>query len=185
LPGRLAFWPFLLIILDQFEITYQIFKENSLLIIFIIFIISLGIGFIIEDIASRLELNLLERRYIQNPKNKISKDFFYIVWDNYLTIEVEKDKEPILLRYYRSVLLRFKFELHICISLIIMLIGQLILRLIDHNVDWLRSFIYTLSIIGIIIFLHFEARKGVDLLHNKRIELLKHFRKYFTLPRSD
>jgi len=109
-------------------------------------------------------------------RESITVDRLREIWNKYLTICDKKDEEPVLLRYYRYVLMRFKFELNISLSLIIMLFGQFLLRFCnDLPFDAKSTFIYSLGIIIIIIYLKIEAFFGAVLLHDLRIKLLSHF----------
>jgi hypothetical protein len=148
--------------------------QNNILFVGSIFLLlSLATGFVIEDLASRYELTVFDSSF--KKQNAPGTHNFQSVWKTYLTIVIDKDAEPILIRYYRSILLRFKFELHTAISLVIMLLGQLILALNESKVDLVFSYFYTLGIMFLILYLHFEAKKGAELLHNKRIEIIRHY----------
>ena len=175
LPGILALWPFSVMIYEYIHIQLNLSESFLVLTSILYLILSLGTGFLIDDVGSRIELELIEKKVAK--RNGITVDKLRKIWDKYLTICDKKDEEPVLLRYYRHVLMRFKFELNISLSLIIMLLGQFLLRFCNGlPFDMKSTIVYTIGILIIIIYLKFEAFLGAVLLHDLRIKLLSHFK---------
>jgi hypothetical protein len=87
-------------------------------------------------------------------------------------VKIPKLKEAAMMRYYRSILLRMKFELHTSISIIIMLIGHLILRLFyTVKIDWARTGTYVGICLAVLVYLLFESYTAVNTLHELRTRM--------------
>jgi hypothetical protein len=126
---------------------------------------------------------LLGNHIKQRRTNKSQKDIekrFYGRWSRYLSINIPKDNEPVILRYYRSVLVRFKFELNTSAALMAMLIGHfiMVIRSLGFSGIWDRVNIYdTILYVSLVIFvisiLLMEAFKGIELLDDLRKKAIK------------
>lgn len=117
--------------------------------------------------------HIKQRKTGMNP-HQVEK-VFYKRWTSYLLIDIPKDKEPVVLRYYRDVLVRLKFELNTSAALMAMLVGHLVLsiklngiRQLFDRLDLLTTLLYVLLIIFIISILLMEAFKGIELLDDLR-----------------
>ena len=170
LPGVIAFWPYSILMYRYFD-----FHLNSKLgdyfiyVSIVFFILSMGFGTLVEDLGARIEL-WLDRAF--QVLNGISETSFDVVWNKYLTVKIPKAKEPAIMRYYISLLLRLKFELHTSISIGIMLVGHLLLRLFyPLKIDWPRTGTYIGICILVLIYLLFESYSGVSALHNLRVKI--------------
>lgn len=174
LPGAISFWPYAIIIFRYFNVHFDgKMGEYSIYIALIFFVLSMGLGTLIEDLGARVEmwLDALFQRI-----NFIDSTDFDNTWNGYLTIKIPREKEPAIMRYYRTILLRLKFELHTVISIILMLVGHgLVFYLYPGKVDWPRTSIYILTCIIVFLYLLFEAYKGVDGLHALRTRMLRDF----------
>lgn len=107
-----------------------------------------------------------------------AKDFdadFYSTWDKYLLLPWKKDFEPVVLRYYRSVLVRFKFELNTSAALMAMLVGHAIYVVYHGGFYTLAvgfgngpTYLYLFLMFFINSILLMEAFKGIELLDELR-----------------
>jgi hypothetical protein len=174
LPGVIAFWPYSIIFFRYFRIHLGDKLSDYLIYsALIFFVLSMGLGTLIEDIGGRVEMWLDD--FFQKTRLSNSEDFDGI-WNEYLIIKIPRTKEPPIMRYYRTILLRLKFELHTIISIILMLVGHSLLNfLYPGKIDWVRTLIYLATCVIIIGYLLYEAYKGVDRLHDLRTRMLNDF----------
>lgn len=192
LPGMTALWPFLLLVLDGLGIVPDPKLEwNWLILVAIYLIASWGLGVLIEDMGTLLELRLegvyfqlrahqkgpyksghLDRNPLSpwtifvslirhftaplfiiffkgtwrwylgchlneviRPTKEIAKEEFYENWARYLEISFDSNREPIALRYYRAVLIRFKFGINMTLAIVVMLLGHLTLQFSRNELD--------------------------------------------------
>jgi hypothetical protein len=108
--------------------------------------------------------------------NKTADQFheeFYNRWNQYLSLSIG-DSEPVVIRYYRGVLNRFRFELTLIAAITIMLVGHLLLFLLGSTVsiDWKLTSVYLGILIPGSTFLFIEAFKGVELLDELRKQII-------------
>ncbi|MBT1712436.1 hypothetical protein KK062_29615 [Fulvivirgaceae bacterium PWU5] len=107
-------------------------------------------------------------------KTSISlRDEFYCRWNQYLSNCIF-DNEPILIRYYRAVLNRFKFELTIIAAVAVMVIGHFLLFLIgpSYAIDWTATGTYFVLLTSGTTFLFIEAFKSIELLDHLRAQMI-------------
>ncbi len=86
----------------------------------ILTILSIITGLLIENIGSRIEVSIYDK------KNRKEDPDYIKTWGKFLLIKYE-GSEPIGQRYLRNILLRMKFELSFALALIIMAIGLVFL----------------------------------------------------------
>ncbi len=174
LPGVIAFWPYSIIIYRYFDFNINSKLDNNLIYVSIVFfILSMGFGTLVEDIGARIELWLEE---IYQHFEKITDEAYYEVWYKYLLLKIPKSKETAIMRYYRSLLLRLKFELHTSISICIMLLGHLVLRMFyPIKIDWSRTCTYVGICILVFLYLIYESYDGVIALHELREKMNKDY----------
>ncbi len=122
--------------------------------------------------------NHIRERKIQLDSAAVENKF-YSRWKKYLELCYTKDSEPVVMRYYRSVLVRFKFELNASAALMAMLIGHLLLMIrmhganLLHIINWPDTFLYIALIIFTISILLTEAFKGIELLDDLRLKAVR------------
>ncbi|SKC72232.1 hypothetical protein [Ohtaekwangia koreensis] len=121
---------------------------------------------------------LLLGKFVRDRINDKSVDQlseeFYDRWARYLAICIST-KEPVIVKYYRGILNRFRFELTIIAAICIMLLGHLAICITHEqtsNIDWGKTSLYLGILIVILTFLFIEAFKGIELLHDLRQELI-------------
>lgn len=237
LPGMIALWPFAFLVIDGQHIPIEGSDAYILMLLAIYVFVSLGVGILIEDIGSLIELRLediyfdlksKERKSLSTwnkglhplslmvsilrhsigfvliffSKDKIrewllgchlnshkfntseaARKHFYSNWDKYLKLTFGKE-EPIALRYYRSVLIRFKFQINISAALLLMLFGHLILKIRQLGFWEFKSvfkvydtWLYLLGVCIVVSILIVEAFKMIELLDEIRHRLIKIFKK--------
>jgi hypothetical protein len=123
--------------------------------------------------------NHIRERKMQFDSADIEKKF-YSRWKKYLELCYTKDSEPVVIRYYRSVLVRFKFELNTSAALMAMLVGHLVLMIRMHGIEsllqiinWPDTILYAALITFTISILLTEAFKGIELLDDLRLKAVR------------
>jgi hypothetical protein len=177
IPGAIALEPFAIILYKFQRVQIPQLSDYIVLVAIIYVVTSIFVGFIIQDIASRIEIKL-DKRYCK--RNSIKIEDFYEAFELYLFNKKEEDY--IITHYYRSMLIRLRFELHTSASIIIMLFGSLIRVFIekDFKIDYLSSIWFILICLSIIFYLLFEAKEGVKLLYKLRIKIITRFQPSLT-----
>jgi hypothetical protein len=112
----------------------------------------------------------------ERVSDKISDQFneeFYTRLSQYLSICIS-EKEPIVIKYYRRVLNRFRFELTLIAAITVMLFGHLILYILASvtTIDWTLTGVYLGIMISASTFLFIEAFKGVELFDELRKQII-------------
>jgi hypothetical protein len=118
-------------------------------------VIATALGMILEDLGARLEKFFFDRH---------TND--YSTWFSYLALAL--DREPIGLRYIRTVVLRMKFELGMGLASVIALIGAVCTPVSIV----MKSVVVFLALLLFIYFIH-EGSCSVVLLEKTRAEILK------------
>jgi len=174
LPGAIAFWPFSIIIYKYFDFHLASKLTDYLIYVSIgFFILAMGFGTLVEDLGCRFEIWLDGAcQYFK----KIPQATFYDIWYKYLLMKLPKPKETVIMRYYRSILLRLKFELHTSISIMVMLLGHLLLiKFYPIQIDWPRTCTYVGICFALVTYLLYESYCGVDTLHDLRVRMTEDY----------
>ena len=89
----------------------------------------------------------------------------------------KKEEEFIITHYYRSMLVRMRFELHTCASLMIIWIGGVFRIIVEpkFKLDWANTLWFVLITLLVFGYLLFEAFKGIETLHYLRIRINRKF----------
>jgi hypothetical protein len=172
-PGLLASLPFILLFFDARPDVRDFFLQDSKgLLVTSIVVVALVMGIILENIGSRIEVNIYDNRLAHQRKD------YFETWEKFLLIQYQ-GQEPIGHRYLRNILFRMKFELSTGAGLIIMT-GGLALYNMDHVI--FKSLIvnvtivYALPIATSIYLLIFEGFRSAEVLAECRKALVD---KYF------
>jgi len=124
-PGLLTSFPFILLFVDARPDVAEFFLQDSKgLLVTAIVLVALVMGIILENIGSRIEVNIYD-----NLLSRRRKEYFEN-WEKFLMIQYQ-GQEPIGHRYLRNILFRMKFELSAGAGLVIMTTGLGIYN-IDH-----------------------------------------------------
>lgn len=171
-PGLLAVFPFILLFFDARPDVRDFFIQDSkgLLVISVV-MIALIMGIILENIGSRIEVNIYD---IQLANRK--KDYFE-TWEKFLLIQYQGG-EPIGHRYLRNILFRMKFELSAGVGLLIMTAGLAIYN-IEHTIFKSTvlniSIVYVLPIATSVYLLVFEGWRSAEVLAECRKALVEKY----------
>jgi hypothetical protein len=168
IPGVFATAPFMLVFFEFFPDAQLYLYNTEFLLTLFVLCVSITTGFVIEDIASHIELK------VYDEINKCKYPKHMEEWDKYLSLKIPRDTELIAQRYLRTILVRMKFELSMAISLIIAFIGLCILNDLTSFTENIINFNYYLfTYIFIIVFFFYESFQGSRLLIKKRKLILK------------
>ena len=165
LPGYLATWPLLYFIIMKFQID---FNQFEFLIAFICTVVSIGVGMILEDLGGQIEI-FLERKVV---KNKKELDYY---WRRYLLFSNgERSNELKMMKYISSIVIRMKFEFDMIAAIFTMLISQIIFQVTDFSAfeNNCHLMVYVFVFFLITIYLFYEARRSIDVLHFCRKHLI-------------
>jgi hypothetical protein len=173
IPGVVALQPFCLMLLEYYNIEMTKIKDYLIVGTFSYLFASILIGFIIQDIGARLEI-LLDRKYCK--WNNIKYSIFTTRFQKYLFNKKEEDY--IIIHYYRSMLVRLKFELHLVISILVLWLGMVFRACLTENFvfDWKRTIVFIIISLAILIYQLIEAYRGVEFLHFFRGRLNRKFK---------
>jgi hypothetical protein len=117
LPGVTALAPYVLLASHYNPAIDRFAHDNTGIYLFLLTLAALALGFILEDLGSRLEV-LVWDRLIEKETGCHSKD-----WYAFLNLAPETEK--IGHRYLRTITLRLKFELAFGLSLLLLCFGLL------------------------------------------------------------
>jgi hypothetical protein len=131
-PGIISIFPYCIFIHTVFPKEINYLLENTSVCVTGVFIVSLVIGMILENIGSAIEVNIYDKK---NSKNNTK---YYEIWEKYLLLKFDGG-EPVGLRYIRNVLLRMKFELSFGLSLLPATFGLFIL---NSRINFIDSIFY-------------------------------------------
>ena len=164
-PGSIAISPYLFITIQYFPELTKFWNDNSSVFIWILFILVLAIGLILEDIGSLIE-QLLWSNLIKRKDEKYLNE-----WDQYLQLYL-KD-EMVGQRYLRTILVRMKFELSMAPALFIALVGFAWLSRITNIWSTISSILVSIGIGVLGLYLLWESYLGAKLLGNTRRIILE------------
>jgi hypothetical protein len=198
IPGGIALAPFANIYFKLF------FKSENPITYFAVlcFIAAILFGFIMQDIGARIEMQLDKIFCALNRENRTSysvrlfgiisgityyifckkrddykkmKEDFYNCFDLYL-FNLRHEKY-IITHYYRSMLVRLKFEVHTLAAILVMWIGIFLnWRVFEYSIDWKLTRILFFTTFSIGLYLAWEAYFGVKTLHSFRMDINEKFK---------
>jgi hypothetical protein len=160
IPGVIAGLPYALVIAHYFPGIAAYRDEHELVYYAIAALLVVGIGFVLEDIGTGLELQI--DKYLIKHKHPD----LYDVWHEYLAQKF--DTEPVGQRYLRTVLLRFKFELSTAVSLITSYVGLVWLSLIEDIFTPYAVVLLGLFFLTLAVYLVYQAYLGAAVLADVR-----------------
>lgn len=172
IPGAIAFEPYAVLLYNLYFIKVTSLKDSIAVLSIIYLLCSVFAGFIIQDIGSRIEIKL-DKFYCW--KHGLSRDNFYSIFELYLFNE--RKEEYIITHYYRSLLVRMRFELHTCASIVLLWSGYVIKYFIqDFAIDWTKTIWFAAISIVTFGYLLYEAKEGVKILHKLRKKINDKFK---------
>ena len=167
IPGAVALQPYYSLLLNENNFFYN--TENTLIFHALIYLLlSIFIGYISQDFGARLEICFDK---IHCKLTKKNYDDFLMRFNTYLFNK--RDEDLIATHYYRSMLIRLKFELHMISAILILLVGLVLKMLLADCfiIDWPKSIIFLITSISLLSYLSFEAIKGVETLDYFRLNI--------------
>lgn len=174
IPGIFSATPFYLLFINSFEGAKEYLLKSDAICTTVLFIISLTIGLILEDLGSWIERgidNVNKKKYstAEEGNRDIDKE-----WDAYLKLEMKPESDTVAQRYLRTILIRMKFELSFFVSLLVMIMGLVFLNLkISFLESWCKFSIICIALpLLIAIYLLWEASDSSKLMIKTRKRIL-------------
>lgn len=164
-PGYLAVWPYLYLFIKYENIAFDTFQ---IIIFVVITIIAAGIGTVIENIGSHLEVCIAKKFGVYKEME--------IYWIKYLLLKPQTGKEDfIYLIYISTLVISLKVELSLMIAVPIMIIGQIWIQISIYGLFTPCAFaIYIVGVILFLIYLYFETKHTIGILHKSRKNIIDH-----------
>lgn len=166
-PGIFSVLPFFILFINKVSSVNKYFSNSDGMATLALFILSITVGLILEDIGSNIEVYILDCINLKKfPNHKIE-------WDRYLELNIAKNSNLIAQRYLRTILLRMKFELSFGVSLLIMSRGLFLLQNETNFCDKNNFFFSCLILpVGLSIFMFWESWSSSVLLINTRRKII-------------
>jgi hypothetical protein len=117
IPGLVATSPFLALVARYCPWLSEFVRQNAGLSSLALLLIAMTAGHVIEDLGSRIEAHFWDACLKRRNKRFIQE------WKDYLRLAFEH--EPVGQHYLKTILLRFKFETNLAVSLIVSLLGMI------------------------------------------------------------
>ncbi|MDZ4071817.1 MAG: hypothetical protein U1C70_08340 [Sediminibacterium sp.] len=177
IPGAISLAPFYLLCQDDITLLFK-GKTSEIYQSVIYLLLSFSLGHVVTDLGARYE-TILDRRYCK--KKKINYDIFLNRFNLYLFNK--KQEDLIATHYYRSMLLRLQFELHHIVAICLLLIGMLLRLIFVENfiIDWQKTIVFLVIALSLLLYLRYEAIKGVETLDYFRLNINRKIGETFTL----
>jgi len=125
-----------------------------------VFAIVLAVGFILEDIGSRLEGNWADR-WLRKRAPRLAS-----LWWQYLALQT--DAEIVGQRYLRQTLIRYKFELSMVPAGVMGAAGLIVGEALGCGLGWARTLGIAIGLLAISAVCFYELRAGAVLLARVR-----------------
>jgi hypothetical protein len=154
IPGFWALTPWTIGIFLRYQVDWKFACDHRDGSGLVFVVAATALGMVFENLGARLE-----ELFFKLQKNDHSN------WYAYLTLAPER--EPIGLRYIRTLVLRMKFELSMGLAGIVVLLGIVYIPISCH----LKSVFGGISLALTLYFL-FESWSSVSLLEKTRVEIL-------------
>jgi hypothetical protein len=152
--------------------TLKLIIEFSTSIVFALIVLCFAFGHLFLKLGHRLE------EFIETClHNEYGKDEFLLIWNQYLKTYFEKGKEPVLIRYYSSMVMSLRFELATMFSVPAAFIISIVID--QYYIDIIPYYVYAPAGVGLfffIVYLYNEARTGVEALHIYRAQIVDSFK---------
>lgn len=162
-PGLMAVVPYLFIVHYYFPNIASLFSKHSSAFIIVVLLVCIAFGQILEDFGSLIETAMWKWVVGSKHDNEI--------WNEFLRTHFVK--EPIGLRYMRTIVLRMKFENSFIAALCFFSAGIFWLGI----VGFIGRHAHVLLILAVtfllILYLAYESYESAKLLKEQRINLLK------------
>jgi hypothetical protein len=155
IPGFWALTPWTIGLFLHYQIDWKFACDHRDASGLVFVVAATAIGMVLENLGARLEV-----LFSTCQKNDRSN------WYAYLMLAPER--EPIGLRYIRTLVLRMKFELSMGISGLIVLFGIIYIPISCH-----LKLVFGGVTLALITYFLFESWSSVSLLEETRVEILK------------
>jgi hypothetical protein len=156
IPGFWALTPWIIGLFLHYQIDWKFACDHREASGLVFVVAATAVGMVLENLGARLE----ECFYNRQKNDRCN-------WYAYLTLAPER--EPIGLRYIRTLVLRMKFELSMGIAGLIVLLGIVFYI----PISWHLKLLFSVITLALTIYLLYEGWCSVSLLEKTRVEILK------------
>jgi hypothetical protein len=175
IPGAIAASPWSVQLVSTFAPLKSLVSKNHVETAFILFVVVVFVGLVIEDIGARIE-SWLDSCADKRTDAKHTKEWYAYLRTAFIC-------EPIGRRYIRTLVTRLKFELGTSIAIFIAAVGILVLWIEGFSSSRLSLTLILLSV-GLVAYLGLcEAPASHRLLARARTEMLDKIR--FVKPEGE
>jgi hypothetical protein len=148
------------------------FEHIEVFYYFLIFLMIYGCGHLMNKIGLRVEVFFESLKWMNKYKGKEFDDTF----EDYLKTHFEKEKEPVIIRYYSSFITAFKLETTLFCTLILMCISVILwnpyLRLLNYN----HLIMIIIICLAITLYMTYEIKNAIANAHELRLVIIKSFK---------
>lgn len=163
IPSLIGLIPFVFVLYIYFPDSKDWVSKNSGTFLIIVVLLCIAIGQVLEDLGSAIE-NIVWKRVRKSGNDDVQ-------WNDFLRIHFEK--EPIGMRYMRTIVLRMKFENSTVAALVLFSAGILWLWLLG----FIESKVYFIGILAVtfilMLYMLYESYLSSALLKDLRANLMK------------
>jgi len=141
-PGAIGVGPYVFVAAEFLEALRPFWNEHSFAFAGVVGVAVIALGFILEDIGSRIEAGIID------PALRHEFPSLSLTWERYLQLQI--GDEYIGQRYLRGVVLRMKFELSLAPALLVCGMGLMWLAALrtdmsGAHVGALASFLFLMA----------------------------------------
>lgn len=173
IPGSIALEPYGVMLYKYFDIHTNGLNDFFIYLALSYLFASIFLGFVIQDLGARLEVILDKLFCWFSNRNHIKFNKLFTLY-----LFNKREEDYIITHYYRSLLVRLKFELHTVIAIFIMWSGFFIRAFFieKYKIDNERTCVFILISSAVFIYLLYEAFEGVKQLHKHRVLINRKFK---------
>jgi hypothetical protein len=171
IPGSIAIFPYAQILCAHWNIQLNDSNNYWLYGAFTYLFASIFMGFLLQDLGARLEMAL---DWLYCKVNNISYPTYNSIFELYLFNK--RQENYIVTHYYRSLLVRTKFELHSIGAIILLWLGLCVKYSFEKfYIDYSKTTAFVSISGSVLVYLAYEAYKGVGTLHSFRQQINRKF----------
>jgi hypothetical protein len=168
IPGSIAVSSWIIELVLKFKVLKDLIVGNHVETAFILFIVVIFVGLVIEDMGSRIEC-YFDRRCDKASGGKHSRDWYAYLKTAFVC-------EPIGRRYIRTLVMRLKFELGTALGILIADVGLVVLWADGFSTSGLSAALLIVSLAVAAYLGALEAPASHALLATARTQMLDDIR---------
>jgi hypothetical protein len=170
-PGLIAVAPFVLVTAEYVPEVSAFWQTHAHAFAVVIALVTLAAGFIIDDLGTGVEKWVIDRRLKRKLRSDCDEDVHGATWRAYLKLRL--DDEIVGQRYLRTKFTQLKFELSMCLSLVVFAGGITWLDLRHPIWSWPGLIAIDATLLGSSGLFLWGASITAELLHETRVIILE------------